>query len=189
MRARTLLLALLFTSALPGVVPVARAQSLADVARKEAERRKEVKEPRKTFTNDDLPNSPPSANANPASPPPSDAVAPATPAEKPADDASKDGSGAKDEKYWSTRIKALRAALENDHVLVDAVQSRVNALTTDFVNRDDPAQRAVIAAEPAEGARRAAIACRQADRRPTRRPSPTSRKKRAAPAFRPAGCG
>jgi hypothetical protein len=29
----------------------------------------------------------------------------------------------------------------------DALESRINALNTDFVNRDDPAQRAVIAAD------------------------------------------
>jgi hypothetical protein len=31
--------------------------------------------------------------------------------------------------------------------LSEALQSRINALTTDFVNRDDPAQRNAIAAE------------------------------------------
>ncbi len=36
---------------------------------------------------------------------------------------------------------------------MDALQSRINALTTDFVNRDDPYQRAVI-----EGDRVKAIA-------------------------------
>ena len=35
------------------------------------------------------------------------------------------------------------------------MQTRINALTTDFVNRDDPAQRAVIAQRPPEGDRRA----------------------------------
>jgi hypothetical protein len=29
-------------------------------------------------------------------------------------------------------------------MFLEALQSRINALTTDFVNRDDPAQRAVI---------------------------------------------
>jgi hypothetical protein len=31
--------------------------------------------------------------------------------------------------------------------MAQAVQSRINGLTADFVNRDDPAQRAVIAAD------------------------------------------
>jgi hypothetical protein len=38
-------------------------------------------------------------------------------------------------------------------VLLDALQSRVNALNTDFVNADDPAQRSVI-----EGNRRTTLA-------------------------------
>jgi len=33
------------------------------------------------------------------------------------------------------------------------MQTRINALSTDFVNRDDPAQRAVMRARSAEGAR------------------------------------
>jgi hypothetical protein len=44
-------------------------------------------------------------------------------------------------------MKELQAALQRDQTYADALQSRINALTTDFVNRDDPAQRAVIAAD------------------------------------------
>ena len=42
-------------------------------------------------------------------------------------------------------MKALQTAFERDQTYVSALQSRINALTTDFVNRDDPAQRARIA--------------------------------------------
>lgn len=48
------------------------------------------------------------------------------------------------EPEWRARAVTARDALERDEVLFDAVQSRVNALTTDSVNRDDPAQRAEI---------------------------------------------
>jgi hypothetical protein len=48
------------------------------------------------------------------------------------------------ESDWRARAVAARDALERDEVLFEAVQSRVNALTTDSVNRDDPAQRAEI---------------------------------------------
>jgi hypothetical protein len=41
-------------------------------------------------------------------------------------------------------MTAVRNELSRNKVLAEALQSRVNALTTDFVNRDDPAQRAVI---------------------------------------------
>jgi hypothetical protein len=37
-----------------------------------------------------------------------------------------------------------REQLERDRTLSEALQTRINSLTTDFVNRDDPAQRAVI---------------------------------------------
>jgi hypothetical protein len=130
----------------------ARAQTLADVARKEAERRKEVKEPPKTFTNDDL------QPAGPASSAPSAATADKDKSKdgKDADvkggdaakdkgtNAAKDAGAAKDQTYWGAKMKTLTDRLDQDHVLADAMQTRVNALTTDFVNRDDPAQRNVI---------------------------------------------
>ena len=50
----------------------------------------------------------------------------------------------KDEAYWSGRMKAERATLDRLQIFADSLQSRINALLTDFVNRDDPAQRAKI---------------------------------------------
>ena len=50
----------------------------------------------------------------------------------------------RDQAYWRDRIGAARAQLERSKTFADALQSRVSALTADFVNRDDPAQRAVI---------------------------------------------
>jgi hypothetical protein len=41
-------------------------------------------------------------------------------------------------------MKTLLARLDHNHVLADALQSRINALTADFSARDDPAQRALI---------------------------------------------
>jgi hypothetical protein len=34
--------------------------------------------------------------------------------------------------------------VDQNSTYVDAIQTRINALSTDFVNRDDPAQRSVI---------------------------------------------
>ena len=51
----------------------------------------------------------------------------------------------KTEKYWRDRIEAANAELQRNQLFLDSLQSRVNALNTDFVNRDDPAQRAMIA--------------------------------------------
>src|SRR4029077_17820514 len=64
--------------------------------------------------------------------------------------ASSDTTGAKregkpkDQAYWSGRMKDLLAQLDRDRILVDALQSRINALTADFSARDDPAQRRVV---------------------------------------------
>ena len=38
-------------------------------------------------------------------------------------------------------MAAARSSLERNQVLTEAMQSRVNGLQTDVVNRDDPAQR------------------------------------------------
>jgi hypothetical protein len=128
-------------------VPIG-AQSLAEVARQEEARRKEIRQPTKVYTNKDLPNVPP-----PSAP----ATAP-TPSEKPATPAAadtkakepleeqdaKDKVAVKDQKYWSGRMRDLLAQLDRDQTYSAALQSRINALSADFTARDDPAQRAVI---------------------------------------------
>jgi hypothetical protein len=142
--------------------PVA-AQSLADVARKEAERREHVKEPGKTYTNNDLkPAAPATDNPtsaldqtpadNQSAARAGDAQSGSKPDDKPAADGKTtisrpDKEPVRDQAYWSKRMTDLREQLSRDLVYVDALQSRVNALTTDFVNRDDPVQRAQIASD------------------------------------------
>jgi hypothetical protein len=143
----------------------AGAQSLGDVARKEAERRKAVKAPGKTYTNDQLRSDPRDATvpaspaAQPATPPAGGAPATgggsaksggdaATPKEQPAG-AQKDQAAAapKDETYWRTRLQTERDALSRAQMFAEALQSRINGLSTDFTARDDPAQRAAIGAD------------------------------------------
>jgi hypothetical protein len=130
----------------------AGAQSLGDVAKREEARRKGVKAPSKTYTNDSLgPVEPVSAAASPAAAPqadassgsgaPAPAAAAAGQAVTPAPDAPRD------EKYWRGKLEAARSALSRAQMFQEALQSRINALSTDFVNRDDPAQRSVIAAD------------------------------------------
>ena len=46
-----------------------------------------------------------------------------------------------DEKAWRDRMRSARDALERDEVLAGAMQSRINGLQTDIVNRDDPGQQ------------------------------------------------
>ena len=53
----------------------------------------------------------------------------------------------KDEEYWSKRMEAARAQLERDETFLSAMQNRIDSLTTDFVNRDDPAQKNLIATD------------------------------------------
>lgn len=138
------------------VTTASSAQSLADVARKEQERRKTQPPATKVYTNKDLGEAPPATMPVPA--PPSGASTgsssssgdTATKDDKGAkSDADKDAKGdkAKGQAQWADRIKSARETLDHDSTFVDALQSRVNALTTDFVNRDDPAQRATIEAD------------------------------------------
>ncbi len=144
---RVLCLSLLAATAAP-----LYAQSLADLSRKEEDRRKAIKEPAKVYTNKDLGNVPPAPTAEPAAASKSDQTADADKAGGAAnDDKSKDKASSKDktvkdQAYWSARVKALATQLDRDEEFSDALQTRINSLNADFVNRDDPAQRTVIAA-------------------------------------------
>jgi len=138
-----------------GVANVAAAQSLGDVAKKEEQRRKTVKSG-KVYTNDELKRDPtPSVPASASTGTTSTPGASSTPAPAPAssgnnagkdDSANKDGSADKsDEKTWRKRITNARESLQRSQAFADALQSQLNALSTDFVNRDDPVQRQQIA--------------------------------------------
>jgi hypothetical protein len=153
------LTSLLAGGLLVGAAASLHAQSLGDVAKKEEERRKTTAPAAKTYTNKDLavvpapPVDTSAKDSDKADAGKSDkAEKPATKdgekadIDKGADKATdKDAGGsAKDQKYWKQRIDAARLALDRDKGYLDAMQTRVNALTTDFVNRDDPAQRGII---------------------------------------------
>ena len=151
-----------FTAATAAVLlwaATAQAQSLADLAKKEEERRKSVPDTGKVYTNKDLNAVPP-----PSTPPP--AASTGTPAadagkqKDAADGKEKDANGkdkdaakdsakdpVKDKAYWAGRLKTLKDQVDQSQTYADAMQTRINALTTDFVSRDDPAQRSVIERE------------------------------------------
>lgn len=127
----------------------ASAQSLGAVAKQEEARRKSVKNPGKLYTNENLrpdvsslsePSTPATTAADSTQPAPESPAA-TTPKEgdKPAADAPK-----KDEAYWKDRLAQARTALDRSKTFADALQSRINALTTDFAARSDPAQRAQV---------------------------------------------
>lgn len=161
-------LPLLLTAILLASGPALFAQSLADVARQEGERRQTLKEgAAKTYTNKDLKAVPTPAGAAGAAGAAAPAGAADTPAAdqapldagadaEPADAKAPDGAQpstdktdkkdeARDQTYWSKRMTGLHAQLERDQTYAAALETRINSLTTDFVNRDDPAQRDQVA--------------------------------------------
>jgi hypothetical protein len=121
------------------VCPVlARAQqqpSLAELAKREQERRKAIKGPAKVYTDRDVKQAPP----------PSDTAAAQAPApvaeEKPREPAKEQ----KDQAWWKARMGQVREDLRRSEMFAEALQTRINSLTADFTARDDPAQRAKIA--------------------------------------------
>ena len=143
------------TAVLLVAATAARAQSLADVAKREEERRKSVRTPGKVYTNDTLRSEPPPSAPAPAAPVTPEAPAATPPAgaqppqagQAPAGQAPDAAAAPKTEVEWRQKVTAAREALSPAPSFAEALQSRTNALPTDFVTRDDPAQREVVAAE------------------------------------------
>lgn len=141
-------------SAVALLVGSTSAQSLGEVARQEELRRKTVSGS-KVYTNESLPAVAPStATAAPAASPgvAEQAQPDAQAAPSPAPDGQTPGASTadgttKDEKYWRSRMDAARDGRSRAEVFADALQSRINSLSADFVNRDDPFQRNVIAGD------------------------------------------
>ena len=139
---------LCFFAALFFVAGPASGQSLADMARKERDRRARAGEPNKVYTNADLKNLPPLPDPVVTTPAPAGKPGePGVNVPLPASGASKPEKDPKDEAHWRGRLAAARAALETAELTHSALQNRVDVLAADFVNRDDPGQKAVIAQE------------------------------------------
>lgn len=121
--------------------------SLADIARLELERRKAVKVPSKVFTDKDvreaLRKAPASEQAAGAATAPPDSAEP----QKPADAAAEQPAPEKDEAWWRERVTRVREEIRRNEMFAEALQSRINALATEFANRDDPFQRLRIDAD------------------------------------------
>jgi len=131
--------------------PVAFAQtsstvSLAEVARKEEARRKTTKKATRVITNaslgavDDAAAAvapPPSTGTASKDTPPTNA-SPTIPGGRggPADPADK-----KDQAYWQGRIGNARLELSRTQMFAESLQTRINSLKTDFVNRDNRVER------------------------------------------------
>lgn len=138
-------------------IPAIAQSPLAEAARREAERRRAVRAATvPTYTSDDLARLPSrgAVTTIPARPatevttmgvagsttqpaPLAGAVATPGAAAQPAAGA----PGPRDEKYWRDRISTARQTLARAEIFAESLQSRINALSADFVNRDDPAER------------------------------------------------
>jgi hypothetical protein len=123
----------------------AQSPPLAEVARKEAERRKGIKQTQKVITTKDLPESARKPDGAPAAPAAGEQPA-AAGEQKPAAEAAKPAAAdsTRDEKYWRDRLTTAQENLRRNEAFAEALQTRINALATDFANRDDPYQRAKI---------------------------------------------
>lgn len=139
-----------------GTAAAASAQTLGDLARQEAERRKNIKSSGKVITNESLRREVPPEPAPGTSAPAPATGAPAAPAAAaPAAAAPAPAAAAppappppvSDEATWKKRMTDARDALRRSQMFAEALQTRVNSLSADFVNRDDPAQRDVIAGD------------------------------------------
>jgi hypothetical protein len=123
-------------------------QTLAELARAEEARRKAIKKPAKVYTNDSLkpdisvplPPSTPASTASPSNTTPANA----TPTISGGQAAPVDPAAAKDQAYWAGRMSKARTDLNRTQMFADALQSRISALKTDFVNRDNPVERSKI---------------------------------------------
>ena len=134
--------------------------SFAEASRREALRRVLIAPSAKSLNDNNLPDMPPSESAMAAAASaakaqavaaeledpkkPAAAAAPASGAAAPSAGASTNAPVKQDEAAWRGRITTAREQLSQDQFTREAMQTRFNSLTTDFVNRDDPAQRAKI---------------------------------------------
>ena len=129
--------------------------SLAEASRREAFRRQLMPPSVRALTNDDVERVPfrpaPSQGiaaetagksvsagqaAGAAAAPGTSAAVPSSPS-----GAAEKAGESHDETWWRRRMSQAREALDRDQVLGEALQSRINGLTTDWSARDDPAQR------------------------------------------------
>lgn len=122
----------------------APASSFAQVAMNESLRRLFTPHAELRLNTIDIPPAMPSLAglARDSSVPTTDVKLGPDPADKAAAEKDKAAEDIGDENTWRLRMKGARAMLEQDQLLYEAMQSRINAIVTDFAARDDPAQRA-----------------------------------------------
>ena len=120
--------------------------SLAEVARKEEARRKTAKKATRVITNANLgahevdlpPRSMPSfagSNATPSNTSPGSPTIPGGKVEQ------APAAGGKDQAFWQNRLKTAMDDLNRTQMFADSLQTKINSLRTDFVNRDNRVER------------------------------------------------
>lgn len=139
----------------------AQAQSLAEIARKEAERRKTIQTPAKVYTDADLRRyvtAPPPEPTQPADPAAAAVVGEKTAAKAAgaAAPASPEATGATaqqvelsvdlGEQYWRKLMSDARGALARSSSYLVALQERARGLMTQMATNEDPAVRSTAAA-------------------------------------------
>ena len=125
---------LVASALLTAAVPVC-AQSLGDLAKKEAERRKASPPAAKTYTNEDLKKLPPMNPEVGSKQDPTkleDSVDPVAPK----GEAGKDAEPAKDEKYWQGRITAAKEEARRNEMFRAALQTRIEVLSANVGGLD-----------------------------------------------------
>jgi hypothetical protein len=137
-------------------VAAAAAQSppLGEVARQEAERRREQPAAAKIYTNKDLPPSAQDRGPLPSAYPDTSDQASAAPAPEASAQPSGKVAGpgeepVRNQAWWRDRIGQVRERLRVLEEEAEALQSRINVLSRDFVSRDNPVQRTRIGEERA----------------------------------------
>jgi archaellum component FlaC len=130
----------------------AQSPPLGEVARKEQERRKALPASTKVYTNKDLPASAvkPAEAAAPAKPAEPSSAIPVEGQPTPAGGGPAGGeqpAAKNDEAVWRKRMSDAREELRRNEMFAQALETRFNSLTNDVISRDDPAQRARLAAD------------------------------------------
>jgi chromosome segregation ATPase len=138
MRTACFTLALAWT--LSASLPLA-AQTLADVARQEAERRKALAATGKVLTNDDVRSQRPLTTAA-ALPEPAAPAAVGT-----AEDAERAGAAPVTPEEQARRLEELRRQVDRDHLAAEALRSRLNGLGYQIEQVSDAETRAMLERE------------------------------------------
>ncbi len=131
---KSFLLTFLIIFVLPCTV---RSQNLADIARKEREKRERLKIPAKRFTNEDLEkyrhfSTPEATPVAPASGPIESS--PAAPAKIDKSDSKGEPEGPSSEKYWSKRFIEAKAKLQAAKSRQEALQAKLNDYNLKLMN-------------------------------------------------------